>query len=427
MPDRPRCVFCGRPDNEVKSLIGDPKGPLICNRCVEGAAQALQQQSAAEAKAQEEEAETVLLKPKEARAFLDDYVIGQNRTKDDIAVAVYNHYKRREALKRGVDLGVEIQKSNILMMGPSGTGKTQVARSVAKMLKVPFYVADATKMTQAGYVGDDVESMLQGLLADAGNEVERAQWGIVFIDEIDKIARKSGRSASGYRDVTGEGVQQALLKIVEGSKCTIAQGAGKLFSSDVQQTNTVDTTNILFICAGSFDGIQETIGKRVNKSVRLGFGAPAKRELDLSEVYSSVEEEDVLEFGLIPELMGRLPVLTTTLPLTEEEMVRILTEPKDALVRQYQALFSMDEQSLEFDDAALAAIGRQAMERPTGARALRSILESILRPCFMECPSDPDITAVRITEDVVEGKAEPILVRKGKAKAKGKPKAKATA
>jgi ATP-dependent Clp protease ATP-binding subunit ClpX len=410
MPEKPKCSFCGKPRNEVKALLGDSKrGVLICDRCALTAAAAFQKQSQEEAEAKNE---VTLLKPQEGRAFLDQYIIGQDVAKDDIAIAVYNHFKRREALKRGEELDTEIKKSNILFMGPSGTGKTETARTVSKMLNVPFYVADATKMTQAGYVGDDVETMLQGLLADASGDVERAEWGIIFIDEIDKLARKTGRGATGYRDVTGEGVQQALLKIIEGCKSTIAQGHGRLVSADIQASSTIDTTNVLFICAGSFDGIQETIGARVNKAVRVGFGAADRRELEPREVYSSVEEEDVLDFGIIPELLGRLPIMTSTLPLTEEEMVEILTKPKNALVKQYQALFRMDGQSLEFEEDALKAVGRQAMKSPRGARALRSILEKILKPAFMVCPSDPDITTVRITEDVVEGKCEPILVRK---------------
>lgn len=407
-----RCEFCKRPANEVKQLIGDKDGPFICNRCVELASETIiTQQKNALARPEEKP----LLKPREIKAFLDQHVISQDKTKMDVAVAVYNHYKRREAIRKGLKLDCEIQKSNILMLGPSGTGKTECARTISKMLGVPFYVADATKMTQAGYVGDDVESMVQGLLQDSGGDVERAEWGIIFLDEIDKVARKSGRGASGYRDVTGEGVQQALLKMVEGSKITAPRGMGsKMISSAGQACDIVDTANVLFICAGSFAGIEEVVRKRVNKDVRLGFGSAKKKEMDEKEVYLSIEEEDILEFGIIPELAGRLPVLTSTLPLTEDEMVQILTEPKNAIVKQFKALFQMDGIDLQFDEAALRAIGREAKKRPTGARALRSILEKVLRPYSFDYPSEEEVTAVRITEDVVLGKGDAVVVREGR-------------
>jgi ATP-dependent Clp protease ATP-binding subunit ClpX len=414
MPDQ-KCAFCNRPANEVKTLIGEGSGPFICNRCVEASVKALGYDSKPQGGVKKDKP---LLRPKGIKAFLDDYVIGQESTKVDIAVAVYNHYKRREAIRKGMDFGgVEIKKSNILMMGPSGSGKTECARAIVKMLDVPFYVCDATKMTQAGYVGDDVESMLQGLLGDSGGDLERAEWGIIFIDEVDKLARKSGRNASGYRDVTGEGVQQALLKILEGSRVTVPRGMTRLISSAGQDCDMVDTSNILFICAGSFAGIEEVVKKRVNKSARMGFGATARKDMDEGEVYSAVEEEDVLEFGLIPELMGRLPILTSTMPLTEDELVQILTVPKNALVKQFKALFAMDGIDLQFDEEALRAIGQEAKKRPTGARALRSIMENLLKPYAFEYPGDNEIKAIRISKEVVEGEAEATIVRETPEKA----------
>ena len=352
-------------------------------------------------------------KPREMKAFLDEHVISQDNAKTDIAVAVYNHYKRRDATRRGMSLGamghVEISKSNILLMGPTGTGKTECARTVARMLGVPFYIADASRLTQAGYVGDDVESMLQGLIADAHNDFERAQWGIIFIDEIDKLARKSGRSASGYRDVTGEGVQQALLKLIEGSKIQVPRGTSQVGS--LAATDAFDTQNVLFIATGSFAGIEECVQRRINSGASMGFGAQSRQTLDLSNIYSHVTEADVLEFGIIPELMGRLPILTSTLPLTETEMVRILTEPKNSLTKQMQALFAMDGIDLQFQPEALAAMAKEALSRPTGARALRSILEAILKPFAFDLPSDPSVRRLVITRAAVEKTGEAEIVR----------------
>jgi len=408
-----RCAFCKRPSNECKRLVGNPEGPWICERCTDAASETiveLQKESTTK------KDEKPLLKPREIKAHLDEHVIGQEKAKQDVAVAVYNHYKRRECLKKGMKFDCEIRKSNILLLGPSGSGKTEIARAITKMLGVPFYNADATKMTQAGYVGDDVESMIQGLLQDGGGDLERAQWGVIFLDEVDKLARKSGRGASGYRDVTGEGVQQALLKMIEGTKVRVPRGSARMVGSGGQDVDVVDTENVLFICAGSFAGIEEVVQKRINKDVRLGFGSAARKDVDDTQTYLAVEEEDILEFGIIPELLGRLPVHTTTLPLTEDEMVRILTEPKSAIVKQFKAMFQMDGIDLQFDTDALKAIGREAKKRPTGARALRSIMEKILRPYSYDYPSEDEVSAVRITEDVVLGKGEAIVVREGKKK-----------
>jgi ATP-dependent Clp protease ATP-binding subunit ClpX len=405
------CAFCGKPKNEVKQLLETDRS-AICNKCVASAVQAMGGEAPVAAKKKEEKP---LLRPKEIMGWLDQFVISQDKAKRDISVAVYNHYKRREALRKGLvmaeELGkVEIQKSNVLLLGPSGTGKTEIARAISRMLGVPFYVADATRMTQAGYVGDDVESMLQGLIGDAGGDIERAEWGIIFVDEIDKLARKSGRSVSGSRDVTGEGVQQALLKLVEGSKVIVPRGLNK-FVGD-RGADVLDTTNILFVCAGSFAGIEDVVRRRVNKAARIGFGDSAgKKDLDTTEVYLQIIEEDILEFGMIPELMGRLPVLTTTLPMTEDELVRVLTEPKNALVTQFKALMAMDGISLVFEVEALKAIGREAQKRPTGARALRSILEDLLRDYVFEHAGDPTVQAIQITQDVVERRAGANIVR----------------
>ena len=404
-----KCSFCSRPRNEVKALISaTEEGPFICNRCIEQGFKAFSSEQKKEQAAKENEAP--LKKPVEIKAYLDERVIAQDKAKTDVSIAIYNHYRRREAIRQGVDLGdVEIEKSNILLMGPSGTGKTHIARALAKMLNVPFFVGDATKLTAAGYVGDDVESLLQGLMQEAGGDIERAQWGIVLIDEFDKIARKSGRGATGYRDVGGEMVQQSILNLLEGSKVPVPRGNGMRVGMG-GAIDVMDTTNVLFICAGSFAGIDEVINKRVNKSARLGFGSADRVKLSGSETYLAVNEEDVLEFGLIPEVMGRLPVLTTTIDLTESEMVQILTEPKNAIIKQFKALFGLDGIDLQFDEAALRAIGREAKTRPTGARALRSNVEQVMQPYSFETRSQENIKAIRITEEVVERKGQAVIV-----------------
>jgi ATP-dependent Clp protease ATP-binding subunit ClpX len=400
MPEIDECSGCGRPKNEVHQLIVLSNKVAICNRCVGSAVQKL----TAEKKTASAKEDQPLPKPKEIKKYLDRYVISQDHAKKDIAVAVYNHFKRREAVRLNLDLGVEIQKSNILLMGPTGCGKTQIARTIARILGVPFYVADATKLTMAGYVGEDVESLLQGLLATCGGDVAQAQWGIVFVDEMDKIARKSGRGASGFRDITGEGVQQALLKLVEGGKVSVPRGAAR--TGTTNEYDLVDTENILFIFAGSFAGIEDIVKRRVNKGVSVGFGATSRQDLDDTQIFLQVEEADVLEFGIIPELLGRIPVHTSVLPLTEDEMVRVLTEPDDALVKQFQALFGLDNIELRFDLEALKEIGREAKSRPTGARALRSIIERVTREYAYECPGDPTVKVIRITQEAVKGKAK---------------------
>ena len=420
-----RCSFCGKPQNEVRALIPsgkDPGDPSICDQCVDVCKQALVEERKREAATK---GDAPLKTPREIKTHLDQYVIGQHSAKKDISNAVYKHYQRRQILlqnkgKLTVDVDgaleeVEIDKSNILLMGPTGTGKTHIARSIARMLNVPFYVCDATKLTQAGYVGDDVESMLQGLIADADGNLELAEWGIIMIDEIDKLARKSGRNASGYRDVTGEGVQQALLKMIEGSKMQIPRGMGKQIVAGMGGSDCIDTTNILFICAGSFAGIEEDVMTRLNKGSRMGFGGSERKrygDLDKSSIYSQITEDDVLEFGMIPELVGRLPVITSTLDLTEEEMIQVLTKPRNSIMKQFRATFGMNNIDLQFEGEATRAVALEAKRHPTGARALRSIMENVLKEYSFDAPSDPTIKAIRVTKECVEGKAKAVIVKR---------------
>jgi len=412
MPKDPQkiCNFCRRPRNEVKSLVGAPDGTHICNSCIEESAKAI-------AEAERKAGTTTIVplkKPREITALLDEIVIGQENAKKEMAIAVYKHYRRREVSKDGGILlegeRVEIEKSNILLMGPSGSGKTLLARAIARMLDVPFYVADCTRLTSAGYVGDDVESVLQGLIADAQQNLEWAQWGIIFLDEFDKLARKSGRGVTGFRDVTGEGVQQALLKLIEGSKVPVPRGMGA--RAGLAPVDPLDTTNILFIAAGSFAGIEEVVDRRLNSSSGIGFERDHSRKRNKTEVYKNVKTEDVEEFGLIPEIVGRLPVLTSTYELTKEELVRILIEPKNAICKQFRALFSLDNIDLQFDPEALQLIAEMAQERTTGARALRTIMEEILKPYSYEAPDNRDISSIRITPEAVSNPGSALILRK---------------